>query len=85
MLKKYALILSAFMLFIAPLNATACDDKACESAYLAESKQHVENQIRRAEATKAERHAYSKNRKRRAYALYVHIHLVLFGFELRES
>ena len=60
-------------------NAFACDDKGCEKAYLAETKQHIANHIRRAEAYKAERHAYSKNRHRRAYALYVHIHLMIFG------
>ncbi|GAA0417278.1 hypothetical protein GCM10009133_27200 [Cocleimonas flava] len=85
MFKKYALILSVLTLFIASFNASACDDKACESAYLAETKRYVENQIRRAEATKAERHAYSKNRQRRAYALYVHIHFMLFGSDLDEK
>ncbi len=85
MFKKYALILSALTLCIASLNASACDDKACESAYLAETQQHVANHVRRAEASKAERHAYSKNRHRRAYALYVHIHLMLFGSDPSEK
>jgi len=85
MFKKYALFLSALTLFIASFNVSACDDKACESAYLAETQQYVENHIRRAEASKAERHAYSKNRQRRAYALYVHIHFMLFGSELAEK
>ena len=85
MLKKYALFLSALTLFIASFNASACDDKACESAYLAETQQYVKNHIRRAEASKAERHAYSKNRQRRAYALYVHIHFMLFGSEQNEK
>ncbi|WP_299876856.1 hypothetical protein [uncultured Cocleimonas sp.] len=85
MFKKYALILSALTLFIASFNVSACDDKACESAYLAESQRHVENQIRRAEATKAERHAYSQNRHRRAYALYVHIHFMLYGSDMDEK
>ena len=62
-------------------SAFACDNKGCEKAYLAETKQHMANHIRRAEAYKAERHAYSKNRHRRAYALYVHIHLMIFGYE----
>jgi len=60
-------------------SAMACDTKSCESAYLAETKQHIANQIRRANASKLERHAYSLNRERRAYALYVHIHMMLFG------
>ena len=85
MFKKYALIFLALLLFTASYNASACDDKACESAYLAETQQHVANHIRRAEASKAERHAYSNNRHRRAYALYVHIHLMLFGSEPSQS
>ena len=55
----------------------ACDNKGCESAYLAETKQHIQNQIRRANASKAERHAHSQNRERRAYAEYVHKYFVL--------
>jgi hypothetical protein len=55
-------------------NVSACDDKACETAYIAETKQYTNNHIRLAEAYRVERHAYSKNRERRAYALYVHIH-----------
>ena len=85
MFNKYALIFSALLFFIASSNASACDDKACESAYLAETQQHVANHIRRAEASKAERHAYSMNRHRRAYALYVHIHLMIFGSEPSQS
>ncbi len=85
MFKKYALIFSALVLFTTSFNASACDDKACESAYLAETQQHVANHIRRAGASKAERHAYSMNRHRRAYALYVHIHLMLLGSESSQS
>lgn len=85
MLTKYALFLSSLTLFIASFNASACDDKACESAYLAETQQYIENHIRRAEASKAERHAYAKNRQRQAYALYVHIHFMLFGSEQNEK
>lgn len=72
---SFTLVFSLLLSF----NASACDDKACESAYLAASQQYVANHIRRAEAERAERHAHSKNRERRAYALYVHIHLMLFG------
>jgi len=46
----------------------ACDDKSCETAYLAETQQHIANQVRRANTYKTERHAYSKNRERRAYS-----------------
>ena len=75
------IIVSCSLLFLLMFTSAsnACDDKACESAYLAETQQHVANHIRRAEATKAERHAYSKNRHRRAYAL--HIHFMLFGIQ----
>jgi len=54
----------------------ACDTKACESVYLAQTKQTIANQIRRANALKQERHAYSMNRERRAYAEYVHKYFV---------
>lgn len=57
-------------------TALACDNKGCESAYLAETQQHIANQIRRANTHKVERHAYSKNRERRAYASYVHNHMM---------
>ena len=56
-------------------NASACDDKACEMAYIAATKQYADNHIRQAKAYRVERRAYSKNRERRAYALYVHLHL----------
>ncbi len=55
--------------------ASACDDKACETAYIAATKQYTDNHIRHAKAHRIERHAYSKNRERRAYALYVHMHM----------
>jgi len=54
----------------------ACDNKVCESNYLAQTKQTIANQIRRANALKLERHAYSLNRERRAYAEYVHKYFV---------
>jgi hypothetical protein len=65
--------------FFASTDALACDDKPCETAYLAETKQYISNHVRRAETYMAERHAHSKNRERRAYALYQHIHMILFG------
>ena len=55
----------------------ACDNKACESAYLAETQMHIDNQIRRANTYKAERHAHSKNRERRAYAEFVHKYFII--------
>lgn len=72
-----SLVLGLTLLF--SNSAFACDNKSCEKAYLAETQRHVDNQIRRANAERAERVAYSKNRERRAYALYVHIHIMLFG------
>jgi len=62
-----------------PFNGFACDDKSCEVAYLAETKQHISNHVRRAETERVERHAHSKNRERRAYALYQHFHMMIFG------
>ena len=50
----------------------ACDTKSCETAYLAETKQTIANQLRRANTYRLERHAYSLNRERRAYASFVH-------------
>ena len=58
-------------------SVLACDNKGCESAYLAETQQHIGNQIRRAKALKSERHAHSMNRERRAYAEFVHKYFVL--------
>jgi len=77
-----AIFPSTILLFLVLLsfNASACDDQSCEGAYLNETKQHIANHARRAEAYRAERHAYSMNRQRRAYALYRHIHLMLFGY-----
>ncbi|HIH98202.1 MAG TPA: hypothetical protein HA346_04265 [Thermoplasmata archaeon] len=77
------LISSFFLLFsvMFSFNASACDTKSCEAAYLAETQQYVANHIRRAEAYKAERHAHSLNRERRAYALFVHMHFMLHGHQ----
>ncbi len=71
----FGLILMFSMLISS--SVFACDDKGCESAYLAETKQHIANQIRRANAFKVERHAHSMNRERRAYAEFVHKYFVL--------
>jgi len=79
MLRIFAVSFALVASLMFSTNVTACDDKACEVAYLAATKQYTENHIRQAEAYRVERHAHSKNRERRAYALYVHIHLMLFG------
>ncbi len=76
MSRKLLVALSLLASLTMSFNASACDDKSCEVAYLIETEQHVANQIRRAESSKLERHAYSKNRERRAYAMYVHYHMM---------
>ena len=74
-----SLFLGLILMFSMLISSSvfACDNKGCESAYLAETQQHIANQIRRANTYKAERHAYSKNRERRAYAEFVHKYFVL--------
>ncbi len=76
MYRNSLLVLSVISSLLLHTTAQACDDKACESAYLSETKQHIANQIRRAESYKSERHAYSAMRKRKAYAFFVHQHLI---------
>ena len=73
------LFLGLILVFSMLITTTvfACDDKSCETAYLAETKQHIANQIRRANASKIERHAYSQNRERRAYGEFVLKYFVL--------
>ncbi|MEE9444415.1 MAG: hypothetical protein V3V19_01980 [Cocleimonas sp.] len=65
------------LLFMA--SANACDDRSCETAYLIETKQHISNHARRGLSSMQERHAYSENRERKAYALYVHYFLMKYG------
>ena len=80
MLRKINFSTIAVIIVIAFSNsASACDDKACESAYLASTQQYVNNYKRRAESYRTERQAYAKIRENRAYALYVHMHLMIFG------
>ena len=79
MLRTVLVGLSLIFSMLISFNASACDDKACESAYISATQKYVDNDKRRAEAYRIERHAYSKNRERRAYALYVHMHLMIFG------
>ncbi len=75
---RKTLLLSMGMLasLLLSFNASACDDKPCEAAYLSASERYVENQIRHANAYRVERLAHSKNRERRDYALYVHHHMI---------
>lgn len=66
-------------------SAMACDDKACETAYLASTQQYAYIQKTHAEMYRAERLAHAKNRERRAFALYMHIHQTRFGADANKS
>jgi hypothetical protein len=79
MLRKIIFSVGLIFSLLVSMNASACDDKSCEIAYLSAAKQYTANSMRQAEAYRAERVAHSKNRERRAYALYVHLHLMMFG------
>lgn len=79
MLKGFILVSSGLFNLFFMTAAQACDDKACETAYLSESRQYINNHARRGIAAMQERHAYSKNRERKDYALYVHYFLMKYG------
>ncbi len=51
----------------------ACDDKACEIAYLSSTQQYVANYGRQAQTERTEREAHAKNRERRDYAVVKHL------------
>lgn len=75
-MKKHILLALPFLLLTA--NVQACDDKACEGAYLSATSQYVANHERRANTAKIEREAHASNRERRDYALQSHIHRIHF-------
>lgn len=54
----------------------ACDDKACEVAYLTSTQQYVANYGRHALSERSEREAYARNRERRDYAIVKHLRRV---------
>ena len=54
-------------------NASACDDKACERAYLSSTKQYVKNYGRKGITARSEREAHAKNRERRDFAVVHHL------------
>jgi len=85
MLRTTTISLTLIASLFFSMNASACDTKSCETAYLAATKQYAENRIRKAKASEMERRAYSKNRERRAYALYVHLHFMLHGTDLSKT
>lgn len=67
---KTLLILSVSLpLVMISSNAIACDDKACEKAYLSSTEQYVSNYGRKATTARTEREAHAKNRERRDYAV----------------
>ncbi len=71
--KLLILTFSTPLLLAISSNSFACDDKACEAAYLAATSQYIGNSYRHAETAKTEREAYAKNRERRDYAVVYHI------------
>lgn len=67
---KTLLMLSVSLpLLLSTANAIACDDKACEKAYLSSTQQYISNSGRQATTARAEREAYARNRERRDYAV----------------
>ena len=73
-MNKLATIVLSIPLLIASNSALACDDKACEKAYLSSTTQYVSNHGRQANTARSEREAHALNRERRDYALQNHIH-----------
>ena len=73
-MKTLASIALSLPLLIAAQSTYACDDKACEKAYLLSTTQYVSNHERQADTARTERHAHALNRERRDYALQKHIH-----------
>ena len=76
--KLAAITLTALILIINSSNSHACDDKACETAYLSATSQYVENHGRQAQTAKTEREAYASNRERRDFAVVNHIQRVRY-------
>ncbi len=74
MIKMKALLLTVSIpLFLISSSAMACDDKACEIAYLSSTQQYVANYGRQAQTERTEREAHAKNRERRDYAVVKHL------------
>ncbi len=84
-LRTTAISLALISSFFISATASACDDKPCEAAYIAETKEHIKNHVRQAETYKTERHQHSSNRERRAYALYVHHYFLKYGWDYPKS
>lgn len=73
-MKKLAAVVLSIPLMIASQGALACDDKACEKAYLSSTSQYISNQGRQANTARTEREAHALNRERRDYAVQSHLH-----------
>jgi len=73
-MNKLAIVTISIPLLITSNNVFACDDKACEKAYLSSTAQYVSNHSRQADTARTEREAHALNRERRDYALQNHIH-----------
>lgn len=71
--KLISLVLATPFLIIASSNVNACDDKACEKAYLSSTSQYISNSGRHAKSARSEREAHAKNRERRDYAVVNHM------------
>ncbi len=67
------LLLVSIPLLVLSSNLLACDDKACETAYLSSTKQYVANYKRHAISERNEREAYAKIREKRDYAIVKHL------------
>ncbi|MEH6456973.1 MAG: hypothetical protein V7749_11655 [Cocleimonas sp.] len=72
-MNKLAIFTLSIPLLIASHNAIACDDKACEKAYLSSTSQYISNHGRQANTARTEREAHALNRERRDYALRNHL------------
>ncbi len=73
-MKKLAAAVLSIPLIIASQSALACDDKACERAYLSSTSQYISNYGRQANTARTEREAHALNRERRDYAVQNHLH-----------
>ena len=67
------LLLISIPLLLLSSNSMACDDKACEAAYISSTQQYVANYGRHAISERNEREAHAKNRERRDYAIVEHL------------
>ncbi len=68
-MSKKLLALAALPFLFATTNSYACDDKPCESAYLASTHQYIKNGSRRANAVRSEHLEYLSNFERQFIAV----------------